>query len=129
MNKEIVLIKINDKPIAVGNIVKPSLSDEKVLSLQEQCAKNFNDFVNGYETRIVNLENKVKALSKVLIYLAEIRFNELIENGIIELTETEQNDYASNLSNLYSKNTTNALNKMPSEFIEIYNEIKNKIGD
>ena len=67
MEKSAVIIKVNDKPIVVAQVVKYEILD--LMKAQQEAGENFKEFLNGYEGRIKALEEKVSLLEQEVKYL------------------------------------------------------------
>ena len=67
MEKSAVIIKVNDKPIVVAQVVKYEILD--LMKAQQEAGENFKEFLNGYEGRIKALEEKVSSLEQEVKYL------------------------------------------------------------
>lgn len=67
MEKSAVIIKVNDKPVVVAQVVKYEILD--LMKAQQEAGENFKEFLNGYEGRIKALEEKVSSLEQEVKYL------------------------------------------------------------
>ena len=67
MEKSAVIIKVNDKPVVVAQVVKYEILD--LMKAQQEAGENFKEFLNGYEGRIKSLEEKVSLLEQEVKYL------------------------------------------------------------
>ena len=67
MEKSAVIIKVNEKPIVVAQVVRYEILD--LMKAQQEAGENFNEFLKGYEDRIKTLEEKVSSLEKEVKYL------------------------------------------------------------
>lgn len=67
MEKSAVIIKLNDKPVVVAQVIKYEILD--LMKAQQEAGENLKEFLKGYEDRIKSLEEKVSSLEEEVKYL------------------------------------------------------------